>query len=67
MCHMSREGLQIKRSHVRVLAALLALALVTAGVVVLFQGRDEASGLTLIVVGIASYPFGGRLAASKGT
>jgi hypothetical protein len=62
---MSTQGPQTRTRYVRILTALVTLALITAGVVVLFQGRDEASGLTLIVVGIASYPFGSRLATPR--
>jgi hypothetical protein len=40
----------------KVVATILSLLMIESGVLVLFQGRDEASGLTLIVVGIASWP-----------
>jgi hypothetical protein len=40
----------------KVVATILSLLMIASGVLILFQGRDEASGLTLIVVGIASWP-----------
>jgi hypothetical protein len=49
----------------KLLATILSLLMIEAGVLVLFQGRDEASGLTLIVAGIASWPVGARLSTIR--